>query len=221
MCGRFHNHVKAMQQWGDVLQDWPGDATLSYNISPTQLVPVVTSAGYITARWGLVPPWEKQFSTQYPTHNARLETAKDKPSFRSAWKHSRTCLIPAGGFYEWRKEGSNKQAYFIHKPHDLLVFAGLWEQWNHRHSFTILTTGSQGSIAQLHHRMPVMLDAGNAARWLESSTDGMDILQGSQVFEAVDYYSVGAEVNNSGREGAALVERCDAVLPGLPQNPTV
>lgn len=108
MCGRFHNHIKAVHGWVDVLQNWPSDAMLGYNVSPTQLVPIVTGSCVLAARWGLVPSWEKAFTTRYPTHNARLETAKDKPSFRSAWKRSQTCLVPVAGFYEWRKEGSIK-----------------------------------------------------------------------------------------------------------------
>jgi putative SOS response-associated peptidase YedK len=207
MCGRFHNHVKAMHEWVDILQDWPADATLGYNVSPTQAVPIVTKSGSVEARWGLVPSWEQAFATKYPTHNARLETARDKPSFRSAWNHSRTCLIPVGGFYEWRKEGSIKQPYFIYKPDDLLVFAGLWGQWNDRASFTILTTKSRGNIALLHQRMPVMLNAADAARWLSRGTDTPEILQCSSVFETINFYGVSTRVNSSTSEGPELIEK--------------
>ena len=207
MCGRFHNHVKAMHEWVDVLRDWPADAALSYNVSPSQLVPVLTSAGTVSARWGLVPSWEKAFTTKYPTHNARLETAREKPSFRSAWKHSRTCLIPTGGFYEWKKEGSIKQPYFIHTPNDLLVFAGLWEAWNGRVSFTILTTESHGIIAPLHHRMPVMLDPINAQQWLSTGTDSEQFLKNSSINANVEVYGVSRQVNNSSSEGPQLIDR--------------
>jgi putative SOS response-associated peptidase YedK len=207
MCGRFHNHLKNMHNWVDVLKDWPMDAALSYNVSPTQPVPIVVDSGAITARWGLVPAWEKEFSTKYPTHNARLETAKDKPSFRSAWKHSRTCLIPVAGFYEWRNEGSIKQPYFIHKPDDLLIFAGLWQPRNEQASFTILTTESQGNIKQLHHRMPVMLNQEHAAQWLDQGTSYPRVLESTSVFESIDFYGVSTEVNRSSSEGPALIEK--------------
>ncbi len=207
MCGRFHNHVKDMHNWVGVLKDWPAGAALSYNVCPTQQVPIVLASGAISARWGLVPPWEKDFTTSYPTHNARLETAQDKPAFRSAWQHSRTCLVPAAGFYEWRKEGASKHPYFIYKPDDLLVFAGLWQPWNDRVSFTILTTESQGNIKQLHQRMPVMLDQQRAAQWLEQGTDNPHLLDSADVFASVDFYEVSTEVNRSSSEGAALVQR--------------
>lgn len=199
-----------MHGWVDVLQDWPADAALSYNVAPTQQVPIVTHSGAFAARWGLVPQWEKSFTTKYPTHNARLETAKDKPSFRSAWKHSRTCLIPTGGFYEWRKEGEIKQPYFIHTPDDLLVFAGLWETWNDRVSFTILTTESKGTIAELHHRMPVMLNAGDAEQWLKAGTGSESLLENFSAGKTVEFYAVSRLVSNSSNEGPQLIDR----LPG-------
>ena len=201
MCGRFHNHVQAMHQWVDVLRDWPGAHTVGFNVSPTQPAPIVLQSGAASARWGLVPAWEKGFSTKYPTHNARLETVAEKPTFRYAWKHAQTCLIPVAGFYEWKKEGSIKQPYFIHRPDDLLVFAGLWESWNDQLSFTILTTASRGTIAGLHHRMPVMLDATNAGEWLSSNLAETELLQGSSVVDAVEYYAVSTQVNNSGSAG--------------------
>jgi putative SOS response-associated peptidase YedK len=207
MCGRFHNHVKDMHNWTDVLRDWPQNSELGYNVSPTAMVPVVTNAGTVTARWGLVPSWEKAFSTKYPTHNARLETASEKPSFRSAWKNSRTALIPVAGFYEWRKEGSIKQPYFIHKPEDLLVFAGLWEQWDDRVSFTILTTQAEGEIAKLHHRMPVMLNKSDAISWLEKGNGVEEMLSRSSVSESLEIYAVSTQVNASNTQGPELIQR--------------
>jgi putative SOS response-associated peptidase YedK len=207
MCGRFHNHVRAMHDWVDVLSDWPSDAALSHNVAPTQSVPIVTASGALNARWGLVPRWEKAFSTKYPTHNARLETVAEKPSFRSAWKLSRTCLVPTGGYYEWRKEGNIKQPYFIHKPDDLLVFAGLWESWNDSYSFTILTTAASSGLAELHHRMPVMLETKAARQWLTVGTSAPGILEKADSGSPTDYYCVSTAVNRSTNEGPHLINR--------------
>jgi putative SOS response-associated peptidase YedK len=207
MCGRFHNHVKAMHDWVNVLSDWPNGAALSHNVAPTQSVPIVTASGALNARWGLVPRWEKAFSTKYPTHNARLETAAEKPSFRSPWKQSQTCLVPAGGYYEWRKEGSIKQPYFIHKPDDLLVFAGLWEAWNDSYSFTLLTTAATKGMAELHHRMPVMLDTHAARLWLNTGTSEAAVLEQTNIPGAIDYYPVSTAVNTSKNEGPHLINR--------------
>ena len=196
-----------MHNWTDVLRDWPQHSQLSYNISPTAEVPVVTNTGTVIARWGLVPKWEKTFSTKYPTHNARVETAREKPSFRSAWKNSRTALVPVAGFYEWRKEGSIKQPYFIYKPDDLLVFAGLWEAWNDSYSFTILTTAATKGTADLHHRMPVMLDTHAARLWLNTGTSEAAVLEQTNIPGAIDYYPVSTAVNTSKNEGPQLINR--------------
>ena len=207
MCGRFHNHVKAMHEWVDVLTDWPTDAALSYNVAPTQRAPIATASGVLNARWGLVPRWEKAFATKYPTHNARLETVAEKPSFRSPWKQSRTCLVPTGGYYEWRKEGGIKQPYFIHKPDDLLVFAGLWESWNDSYSFTILTTAASEGLSELHHRMPVMLDAEAARLWLNTGTKAAGMFEQTSIHSSIDYYPVSTAVNTSTNEGPDLINR--------------
>jgi putative SOS response-associated peptidase YedK len=196
-----------MHNWADILGDWPQDAELGYNISPTSMVPIVTNTGAVIARWGLVPKWEKAFTTKYPTHNARLETASEKPSFRSAWKNSRTALVPVAGFYEWRKEGRIKQPYFIHKPDDLLVFAGLWEQWDDKVSFTILTMQARGGVAGLHHRMPVMLNKTDARNWLGNATENKDLLLRSPIFESLEIYGVSTRVNTSRAMGSELAQR--------------
>ncbi|MHA2068773.1 MAG: SOS response-associated peptidase, partial [Candidatus Thorarchaeota archaeon] len=105
-----------------------------YNIAPTQQVPVVrlTSEGkreMVTLRWGLIPFWSKEPFTGRQLINARSETVDKKSSFREAFKHRR-CLLPADGFYEWKRKPNRKQPYHIRmldgKP---FAFAGLWENW--------------------------------------------------------------------------------------------
>lgn len=79
--------------------------------------------------WGLIPFWAKEKKTGYSLINARAETVATKPSFRAAFRQRR-CLIAADGFYEWKRQGSSKQPYFIGlKNSELFAFAGLWERW--------------------------------------------------------------------------------------------
>ena len=98
--------------------------TQRFNIAPTQSVPVITSDAPDTLsflQWGLVPFWAKDARIGYKMINARSETLADKPSFKAAFRQRR-CLVPADGFYEWRKEGSSKQPYYFYMP-DQTVFA--------------------------------------------------------------------------------------------------
>jgi len=202
MCGRFNNHLKAMRNWADLLREWPGDARLRYNVAPTATIPIVIDDKVVSARWGLIPSWSKEFKSKYSTFNARVESANEKPLFRGAWKNSHTCLVPAAGYYEWRLEDGVKQPYYIHTPEAPLMFAGLWEPWEDRYSCTILTEDSKGSMKNLHHRMPVMLDYDDSLRWLEKGTTETFM---PNVYERLNYYPVSTAVNSSRSEGEDLI----------------
>jgi len=123
-------------------------------------------------RWGLIPSWPKDASGAARMINARSETAGTKPAFRDALK-SRRCLIPADGFYEWKRDGKTKQPYcFEVGESDLFAFAGLWDRWkdpsgNWIKTCSILTTTPNTLTAVVHDRMPVILDRGGYDLWLD------------------------------------------------------
>src|SRR5690606_25577532 len=104
-----------------------------YNIAPTQPIPLVRleqgERHFALARWGLIPSWVKDPKEFSLLINARLEGVVSKPSFRAAMKRRR-CLVPADGFYEWKKETKGKRPYFIRASNrEPFAFAGLWETW--------------------------------------------------------------------------------------------
>ena len=211
MCGRYANHVHQMGEWVEILRDWPEDVETGYNIAPTQIIPAFTPEGGKAMRWGLVPHWSKEASPKYATFNARVESAAEKPAFRGAWKQSRTCLIPALGYYEWKGEKGNKQPYFVRpKDGDLMVMAGLWETWQRPDqeisSCTILTQSSQGNLIDLHHRMPIMLQPEQAERWLEQGTSITQELVEYDAAQHLKCYPVSKTVNRSREEGESLTE---------------
>jgi putative SOS response-associated peptidase YedK len=152
-----------------------------YNIAPTQEAPVVRTAGDGTReaamlRWGLVPSWAKDIKIGTKMINARSETAPEKPSFRSAFRHRR-CLVPASGFFEWQGEPGHKQPYAITVgDQPLFAFAGLWESWRSAdaevvETYTILTTDPNAAIATLHDRMPVILHPADWGEWLGGTVE--------------------------------------------------
>lgn len=107
-------------------------------------MPVVTENGLLMMRWGLIPKWAKDEKIGYKLINARSETIFDKPMWKGIVKQRR-CLVPANGFYEWKRGEDGKEPYFIHpKDQSMYAFAGIWESWNHDgneiHTYTILTT---------------------------------------------------------------------------------
>jgi putative SOS response-associated peptidase YedK len=157
------------------LADVPAGLVPNENISPGQGVGVITNAmdrKIEVFRWGLVPSWAKDPSIGYRMFNARAETLSEKPSFRNAFARRR-CLIPAGGFYEWREEEGRKQPYLFQlQNRKAFTFAGLWEYWQDDQgseilSCTIITTTPNDLLASYHDRMPVILDADHCWSWLE------------------------------------------------------
>jgi putative SOS response-associated peptidase YedK len=187
MCGRFtasfeFREIKVRYNLG---RDLPLFAR-RYNIAPSQEVPVIVQEDGVNElkpmRWGLVPSWAPDPSIGNRLINARAETITEKPSFRRLIE-SRRCLIPADGFYEWRREGSRKIPVWFHlKKKEPFAFAGLWDVWRDvegevLHTFTIITTVPNALLRRIHHRMPVMFDTLQARQWLDPrlSTRNADI----------------------------------------------
>ncbi len=156
------------------LGEFPVEFISNRNISPGQLVPVVTdpvSRKVELFRWGLVPGWAKDPKIGYKMFNARSETLSEKPSFRVPFLRRR-CLIPADGFYEWKLEDGRKYPFlFTLSDRKAFTFAGLWESWsdpagNELRSCTLITTEPNELIGQYHDRMPVILDEKTRWKWL-------------------------------------------------------
>ncbi|OAI19414.1 hypothetical protein A1359_03730 [Methylomonas lenta] len=153
----------------------------SYNIAPARKILTIVelddrSRKAVNLFWGLVPSWAKDAKNSAHLINARMETIREKPSFRSAFKHRR-CLIPANGFYEWQKSDSGKQAFHIHRQdNQIFAFAGLWEQWQHEtetlYSCTIITTEANQLMQPIHDRMPVIISQDEYPKWLDTSDEG-------------------------------------------------
>jgi putative SOS response-associated peptidase YedK len=152
-----------------------------FNIAPGDDVLAVTTDREGTPRgellrWGLVPSWAKTPDTGMKMINARLETVAERPAYRRAFERFR-CLIVADGFYEWQPvPGAPKQPFHIARDDRApFAFAGLWSIWyapddSKLRTCTILTTAANRAIAGLHDRMPVILDPGTEALWLDTST---------------------------------------------------
>lgn len=216
MCGRYSltSPVEAMA--GLFLFDERPNLGPRFNIAPTQEVPVIrrTDAGQreiALMRWGLVPSWAKEIGGSAPLINARGETVAEKPSFRSAFK-KRRCLIPADGFYEWKKlESGQKQPYRIALPDDApFGFAGIWEQWQSAQgdmleSCAIITTLASDRIADIHPRMPVILPPDSFDDWLDAPrADLIGAYDG-----ALRAYPIGTAVNKVVNDNPALWDEAE------------
>lgn len=218
MCGRFaltHSWEEMVEWYNLIVPELTGEAVPPprYNIAPTQPIMMVDNGpkgrASTLVRWGLVPGWVKDPGDFTLLINARSETVAEKPSFRSAMRHRRT-LVPATGFYEWRRSGKKSRAFWV-KPRDgsLMTFAGLMETWSNADGSEIdtgclITTHANENFAKIHHRLPVILKPDDFDRWLDCHTqeprDVADLMQPVEddYFEAVPISDLVNKVSNAG-----------------------
>jgi putative SOS response-associated peptidase YedK len=216
MCGRFTQEFpeapRALLEISALLNNWPSPAR--YNIAPTQVAGLVRAGedGLERAllRWGLVPAWSKDGKMLGSTINARLESAAEKPTFRSAYRHRR-CLVPMSGYYEWVETASGKQPFYLSaKDGAPLWVAGLWERWTRSETpietFTIITRAAEGDAATIHDRMPGILPAPVAAEWITGSTEAATGLLLAAPVPELRIVQVSRRVNSARVDEASLIE---------------
>jgi putative SOS response-associated peptidase YedK len=220
MCGRFTQERPASELaeifGAEPLSDDPGGR---YNVAPTDEALVVVQRDdrrAITAyRWGLIPHWATEAKVGSRMFNARAETITSSPAFRDAFARKR-CLVPVDSFYEWKREGTVRQPYrVVREDRRPLALAGLWAGWKDpasgtvRRTFTIITSRPNAAVADLHDRMPVVIDPDAWSRWLDPSPgDQGELLALLQPNEEVDLeiHAVPRFVNDVRRDGSELIE---------------
>jgi putative SOS response-associated peptidase YedK len=175
MCGRYALYTLSQLVLDFAKTAFPLDLRPRYNIAPTQPVLVLpnrTPQAFEHVVWGLIPPWADP-SIGGRLINARAETLGVKPAFRQAFRRRR-CLVPADGFYEWRKgPGRTKTPMFVRmKSQRPFMLAGLWESshgadGSEIRSCTIITGQPNRLVEPIHDRMPVILPPQRYEQWLD------------------------------------------------------
>jgi putative SOS response-associated peptidase YedK len=239
MCGRFAldltpDDIAALFQVADVVP-FPS----RYNIPPTEPIMMVIrdhprppgsnlpENRIVLVRWGFIPGWAKDPRQLPLLFNARSESAIEKNTFKAAMRHRRT-LVPASGFYEWKRNGSKKSQPYWVRPRNgaRFAFAGVMETWSEPggseiDTGAILTTASSGEIAAIHDRAPVVIRPEDFSRWLDCRNyeprDVADLMQPADpdFFEAIP---VSDRVNKVANRGPELQERVEPASPTSPQS---
>lgn len=173
MCGRYSLFVENdAEEIREIIRQ-AGDAVKTGEIFPTNLAPILLEDGQgLRAQgvsWGF-----PRFGSGGVIINARSETAAEKRTFKSCLA-SRRCVIPSTGFYEW--DGTKQKFLFRQQKDGLLYMAGLWNEFGGERRFVILTTAANASVADIHNRMPLVLQRDQLAPWAQNLGAAMQILQ--------------------------------------------
>jgi putative SOS response-associated peptidase YedK len=246
MCGRYastRSAVSIAEEFDAVDATDGDDPGPDYNVAPTKPVLAVvrrhprddqgnpipdrTERSVRVLRWGLVPSWSKESGGGAKMINARAETAAEKPAYRRALA-ARRCLLPAEGWYEWKRTGSDqpasKQPYFVTGTDGAsLAMAGLWEFWRSPEgeplvTCAVLTTDAVGPLAEVHHRMPLLLPPTAWDAWLDPDAppaEGLLAPPSEELVAGLELRPVSTRVNNVRNEGPGLLERAEVTEPAL------
>ena len=213
MCGRFTLHSRdRIKLKGLAELDLPFESR--YNIAPSQSVLSLGDFGSgLEARlltWGLIPSWSTDGKGFI---NARAETIEEKPSFSESFR-LRRCLIPANGFFEWKRTGREKRPFYFQVDDEMpFAFAGIWDTWRNRGdvvtSCAIITTAANELVSELHNRMPAILVPDVQDAWLDMKNNSVDLLRLLKPFPASEMKKrhVSSRVNRPDTDGSDLIEK--------------
>ena len=225
MCGRYALNVQARILEEQFRALCKVELAPRFNVAPSQPVAIVrdmpTGREVDLVRWGLVPSWTKGIQVGYRMINARSETAATNGAFKHALKRRR-CIVPVSGFYEWKKlepdkARGRKLPHYIRvrgAPGDVFALGGLWEHWqdpagNELESCTILTCAPNELMADLHDRMPIIIDPADYDRWLALDVqDPAKVADLLRPFPAdrMEAWPVGSEVGSVENDWPELIE---------------
>jgi putative SOS response-associated peptidase YedK len=220
MCGRYSLSKSKIELEERFQAEMLSDFKPRYNIAPTQLVPVVTSQspkGFSFFYWGITPEFGRNKPVSQKLINAKAESVHQKITFKSSFKQRR-CIIPADGFYEWKKLGKKTSIphRFTLREGGLFSFAGIWDEYEtvdgeNQHTFLILTTQPNELVSEVHDRMPVVLTPETEKKWLNNYSSEEELLEILTPFSANEMlsYPVSTLVNSVKNDSQALIRKTD------------
>jgi len=216
MIERYSIHATAQQIATRFEIEEPETFKPRYNAAPSQLLPVITHEspqGFSYFYWGTAPEWSKNKSIAERIVNTRGEVIADKPVLKKNLKTHR-CIIPADGFYAWKKVGKKTSVPWriILKSKQVFSFAGLWEEFddhegNSFHTFSIITVPSEKWISEISERVPVIFMKEEEKKWLDKNTSEDQLISMLKTYpsDLLEGYNVSPLINSVERDGASLI----------------
>ena len=217
MCGRFSllAHQEMLRERFNIAE-FEFDVTPLYNIAPSQKIATVINDNLLKLvgmRWGFIPFWAKDMKIGNKMINARAEAVAGNRVFKHSFLKKR-CLIPATGFYEWKKSNDKKTPMHIRMgTNQVFAFAGIYSQWKSPSdsiilSCSIITTTPNHLMKPIHNRMPVILRPEDEPTWLDPKLDDAQTLQEllkPYTDESLEAFEVSTYVNNPRNDGPMCV----------------
>ncbi len=214
MCGRFALAQTAAEVEAEFGYMGGEPFPPRYNIAPTQPIAIVREEHrqrrFALVRWGLVPAWVTDPSRFSLLINARAEGIAERPAFKNAIRYRR-CLVPASGFYEWRRQGKSAQPFWVEpRAGGMIAFAGLWETWSDRDggeidTACIVTTAANDTLRPIHSRMPVIIGPGDYEQWLTGEPRDAEALLRPADSNLLEANPVSDRVNKADADDPGLV----------------
>ena len=175
MCGRYQFTAEQSAEIRRIAQEIQrkyGDRAWT----PGEIRPTATAPVLLPGHSGVRPElhhWGYHLPDSLVI-NARAETAEEKPLFRDSMANGR-CVVPSTGFYEWDSE--KRKFLFTLPGSEALYMAGLWSVRDGLPCFCILTTEANGSMREVHPRMPLVLERAQVRPWLEDLSAARSLLR--------------------------------------------
>ncbi|MFC7341066.1 SOS response-associated peptidase [Saccharopolyspora griseoalba] len=226
MCGRYavRRDPAALAEEFAATDRTGGAVGADFNVTPTKNVPIVVERGgersVRPVRWGLIPTWAKEATGGPPMINARAESITTKPAYAESARRRR-CLMPATGWYEWQPGDKRRQPYVCRRSDGRsLAMAAVFSAWWAPNSTdrplvtcAVVTTEARGELADVHHRMPLVLPEDRWDDWLDPARTEIDELldPAPGVLGGLTLHPVSTEVNSMRNNHAELLEPADPV----------
>jgi putative SOS response-associated peptidase YedK len=196
-----------------------------YNAASLQDMPIITNANpkeFSIFRWGFIPNWAPDESYATNLINARAENVMTKAPFREAIKFQR-CLVPADGYFEWKKEGKNRIPYRITLNSDeAFAFAGIWDSWVRPNdgevinTFAILTVRANELVKEIHDRMPLIIPKSLETSWINNALNRaeLEMLMKPYDGDQMNFYKVNKIVNSTDYDTPECIQVAPKIYPG-------